>query len=414
MTCPRCSRLPIRSAPRLRLGIARRYVLSAMLLPILWASPARSHDPGAWGGLFRSRDQGATWVSENSGPFTSGVIALAISPTDVDHLLLAADSGLLRSRNGGRNWTVEAPTVVAGPIFGLAFSADGQDALIATGRGIFRGGPGTGWRQVPAPKGATPARAIVRGGAAGCFYLAGSTGLFRSDDQGASWSRIAGGLPREAATALLVLPKPPETLYAIVRGAIWASADGGRSWASRAAGISPGAVDALATDLTHPTRLWAAGGDRLFRSDDGGMSWQGVGRPLPEPNTSVRGIAAGDEAIVIATDRGLYRTIDDGEHWAPVTGNLPAHLEAGLLARDPVDPATLYAGFSLIPYPELWRRAANREGALAQVTLTSVAGGVGLFVAVALVAFFAASARTPLSAGREERVGHADVPRSPD
>ena len=112
-----------------RLGNARHHVLLLALLLALWASPAQSHDPSAWGGLFRSRDNGEMWVSTNRGQFVSGAIALAISPSDANHLLLGAESGLLRSRNGGRDWTIEPPTVAVGPVFALAFSADGQQTL---------------------------------------------------------------------------------------------------------------------------------------------------------------------------------------------------------------------------------------------------------------------------------------------
>src|SRR6516162_11707866 len=116
-----------------------RYPLILTLLLILSASSAHGHDPSAWGGLFRSRDHGATWVSANRGQFLSGALALAISPTDVNHLLLGAESGLLRSRNGGRDWTIEAPSIVLGSVFVLSFAADGQRALISTGQGVFRG-----------------------------------------------------------------------------------------------------------------------------------------------------------------------------------------------------------------------------------------------------------------------------------
>jgi hypothetical protein len=129
--------------------------------------------------------------------------------------------------------------------------------------------------------------------------------------------------------------------------------------------------------------------DRLFRSDDGGASWQRVGRTLPEPNTTVRWIAASEEAIVITTGRGLYRTVGGGKRWSLITDNLPAHLEAGPAVRDPVDPATLYAGFALVPYPELWRRAADREGTLVRVSGSSLAGGVVFLVIVALAALAA-------------------------
>jgi photosystem II stability/assembly factor-like uncharacterized protein len=379
--------LPVFGSARWTLfGSAGHYVLSLTLLLVLWTSPARSHDPSAWGGLFRSRDHGATWVSANRGQVVAGAITLAISPTDVDHLLLGAESGLLRSRNGGRDWTIEAPAVVVGPVFALAFAADGQRALVSTGLGIFGGEAGNNWRQASAPQGATPARAIVHSGEAGRVYLAGWTGLYRSDDWGASWSSAAGALP---ATALSLVHGSPETLYAIIQGGIWASVDGARTWASRGAGIFPTNIDAIAMDLKYATLLWAAGGDRLFRSDDGGASWQRVGRTLPEPNTTVRGIAASEEAIVVTTDRGLYRTVDGGESWTMIVENLPAHLEAGPLVRDPSDSATLYAGFALVPYPELWRRAADREGAFARVSITSLAGG-GIFLVVVALGALAA------------------------
>ena len=363
------------------------HVLPLALLLILSASPVQSHDPSAWGGLFRSRDHGATWVAANRGQFLSGALALAISPTDVNQLLLGAESGLFRSRNGGRDWTIEASSVALGSVFAVAFAADGQRALISTGQGIFRGEADNSWRQMPAPQGAAPARAVVRGGEADRLYLAGWTGLYRSDDWGASWSSAADRLPNDTATALVLVHGSPETLYVVVQGRVWASVDGARSWASRGIGILPTKADAVTSDLRQPGRLWAAGGAQLFRSDDGGASWQRVGRPLPEPNTTVNGIAAGEDAIVVTTDRGLYRSLDGGESWTLTAENLPAHLEAGPLVRDPVDPGTLYAGFSLIPYPELWRRAGDHEGALARVNVSSLVGGVVILVLMVLGAF---------------------------
>jgi photosystem II stability/assembly factor-like uncharacterized protein len=363
-----------------------RYPLAFTLLLLLAASPAQGHDPSAWGGLFRSRDDGATWMSANRGQYLSGALALAISPTDPNHLLLGAESGLFRSRNGGRDWTIEAPSVVRGAVFAAAFSADGRRALVSTGLGIFYGEDANNWRPVPAPQGAAPARAIVSSGKASNFYLAGWTGLYRSDDLG-TWSSAAAGLPNDAATALLIVHGLPESLYATVQGQLWASVDGGRSWLRRGNGISPANADALAEDIRQSARLWAAGADRLFRSDDAGMSWHNVGAPLPEPNTAVHGIAASEEEIVLATDRGIYRSVDGAASWAPIIDNLPAHLEARPLVRDPIDPATLYAGFSLIPYAELWRRAAERESALARVSTTSLAASAVLLILVPLAAF---------------------------
>src|SRR5262249_27059764 len=157
----------------------------------------------------------------------------------VNHLLLGSESGLLHSRNGGRDWTIDAPSVVLGSVFAVAFAADGQQALISTGQGVFRGEGENSWRQVPAPLGAAPARAFRRRGEPGRVYLAGWTGLYVSDDWGASWSRATDNLPQEPATAILVVSGSPEILYAIVQGQIWASVDGARSWMRRGEGISP-------------------------------------------------------------------------------------------------------------------------------------------------------------------------------
>src|SRR5436309_1588238 len=149
---------------------------------------AQAHDPSAWGGLFRSRDSGATWFPANEGRFVSGALALAISPTDGNHLLLATDSGLLRSRNGGRDWEVEAPAVLIGAVFAATFDKDGHRALASTRSGIFRTDDGSAWRKTPAPDGAAPAHALVLGAVAGRVYLAGSRGLAHSENWGESWS----------------------------------------------------------------------------------------------------------------------------------------------------------------------------------------------------------------------------------
>jgi photosystem II stability/assembly factor-like uncharacterized protein len=328
-------------------------------------------------------------MSANRGHYRSGAIALAVSPTDSNHLLLGAESGLFRSRNGGRDWTIEAPSVVLGSVFAVAFAAGGRQAVISTGLGIFRGENENDWRPSLAPEAAAPARTIVSNGESGAFYLAGWTGLYRSHDGGVTWSSITDTFTQEAVTALLTLPGKPESLYAIVQGQFWASMNGGRSWARRGDGTSPVNSNALAEDIRRPGRLWAAATDRLFRSDDGGANWQRVGRPLPEPNTTVHGIAASEEAIVLATDRGLYRSVDGAVSWTPIIDNLPAHVGAGPLVRDPIDPDTLYAGFSLIPYPELWQRAVDRESAFARVSITSFAGSVVLLILMSLGAFAA-------------------------
>jgi photosystem II stability/assembly factor-like uncharacterized protein len=370
-----------------------RITVRAALLTLaltIGASPALAHDSSAWGGLYRSRDAGATWFLANPSRIVVAATALAVSPTDGNHLLLGStDSGLLGSRNGGRDWTAEAPGLL-GNVYAVAFDADGRRVLVSTGTDIIRSDDGSRWRKIVTPSSTAPARAILRGGAVGRVYFAGQKRLVRSDDWGTSWSSAADDLPEGSVTALAVAPGPPETVYAVIDGQIWVRAEGTPPWHGRAEGFPEVTVDALALDLSDAARVWAVGAGHLFRSDDSGKHWRSVGRPLPTPNLTVHAIAATGTSLVLTTDWGLYRSPDGGERWQLVNDNVPPHLEAGPLVRDPVDPATLYAGFAATPYAELWRRATESHTSLWRVSPQRLGTATILLIVLALDAVFGA------------------------
>ena len=361
--------------------------LLLLTLVLLCSARAEAHDPSAWGGLFRSRDRGARWLPLNEGRFIGGALGLAISPVDPHHLLLATDSGLLRSRNGGRDWQAEAPAVLYGSVFAVAFDRDGARALASTAQGLFRTDDGLTWRRTPLSKEALPARAIAAG-RAGCAYVAGANGFWRSDDWGASWTADSDGLPDGPVTAPVIAAGPPAVIWVVAGGRLWRRADGARAWEPSDAGMPEGRVETVAAGAADPARLWAAAANQVYRSDDRGRSWMPAGQPLPEPNTSVRGIvvAAAESAIVLTTHRGLYRSADNGRTWDLQEGMLPVHLEAGPLAPDPTDPATLYAGFALTPYDEMWRMATKGGTMLGRLDAVSLAGGAAFLLVMALAA----------------------------
>jgi photosystem II stability/assembly factor-like uncharacterized protein len=357
----------------------RRLVLVLMLL---LASTGRgmAHDPSAYGGLFRSRDMGVTWLSADVGLFLNAALTVAVDPRDPGHLLMGTDLGLLRSRNGGRSWAPEAQGLVLGGVFAVAFAPDGQTIVCSSPSGVFRFGE-DGWVRARAPQAAAPGRAVAFG-VAGRVYLLGRDGLFVSDDGGQSFSRGAEALPPEAEfTTLTVAPgSAGDVLLAVVDGRLMASEDGGDTWLRRDSGLGRAAIDTAVADPDVPNRVWAASADRIQLSDDLGLSWREVGVPLPEPGMSVRGIAADREAraLVVTTHRGMYRSEDGGQNWALKEGNLPVHIEAGPLVRAPGDPRTLFAVFSLAPYPEVWRTAIEGGNLLARADPVSLAGGLAL------------------------------------
>jgi hypothetical protein len=346
------------------------------LAALLCALPAHAHDPSAWGGTYRSRDLGATWLSADAGLFVGGSLDLAVSPADPNVLLYATDTRLLRSANGGRDWRPEAPAVFSGPTLAAAFLPGGKTALAANAAGVFRSSDGGEWVPAKVPGAAIPVRRIVISATSGHVLLLGARGAYLSRDDGASFVRTGEAvLPDEAPAAALF--NAGDRIFLVAAGDLWSSADG-TTWERGGAGLPQGRVEAIARDAVSARRLWAAGADQVFVSDDAGITWRTRGKPLPEAGTSIRGVAA-DEAgnvILLATHRGALRSQDAGQSWGLVEGGtLPVHLEAGPLVRDPHSAATLYLGFSLMPYPEIWRRAEQGSNLLSQIDPVSLAGG---------------------------------------
>jgi len=362
-------------------------ILVALAFTLSCPRPVEAHDPSAWGGLFRSRDHGARWLPLNEGRFIGGVLALAISPTDSHHLLLATDSGLLRSRNGGRDWLPEAPAVLLGSVFAATFYADGVRSLASTSQGLFRTDDGLTWRRTPLPTEALPARAIATG-AEGRVYVAGANGLWQSDDSGLSWIAPGDGLPDGPVGALLVAAPSKDLLWVVAGGRLWRRTEKAGPWTPSDQGMPEGRVEMVAFGPDGSATLWAIAADQLYRSDDRGQRWSVVGRPLPEADTAVRGISVspGQSAIVLTTHRGLYRSADGGGTWELQEGMLPIHLEASPLVRDPSDPATLYAGFAVTPYDELWRRATQGTTMLGRLDAMSLAGSAAFLAVIGIVA----------------------------
>ena len=353
--------------------------LVAALLSLL--SPlAAAHDPSAYGGVFRSRNFGKTWFPVDAGQFIGAATCLAVAPADSNHILYGTDSRLLRSRNGGRDWTPESANQLRGPIHAVAFDSSGKSAIVSTSVGIFHSQDGAHWLPAATPVNASPARVIAA--AARRIYLASSSGIFFSEDQGQTWSAGGPSLPQGKLTALVVSGGGAERLFSLIGGNVFHSSDGAKTWEPRSAGLPAAKVEALALDEDSVTRLWAAAANRMFKSEDAGLTWEAYGQPLGAQDISVRAIAVrnGMETLLLTTHRGVLRSDDGARTWTSMEGNLPVHLEAGPLVGDPLDRATLYAGFALLPYLELWRRAEEGGSLLTRIDPWSLAGGAAFLI----------------------------------
>ncbi len=136
-----------------------------------------------------------------------------------------------------------------------------------------------------------------------------ASGVFRSDDAGATWVHAsgpngAGGLPRLAGTtntgfsvlSLAIHPSDGNILWASVvdsdinptSGSIYKTTNGGATWTETAVGIASKIdIRDLLVDPLAPNIVYAAGAGTItnpgavYRSDDGGASWRSISVGLP-------------------------------------------------------------------------------------------------------------------------------------
>ncbi len=135
------------------------------------------------------------------------------------------------------------------------------------------------------------------------------TGVFRSDDRGATWTAVNNGLPRKTGLApfvnvvaealtLIMHPTNHDILWVSMADLqapreersppIFKTIDGGLNWAAASVGIPQGTdIRAMAVDPGDGDILYAAGAGTVadpgsvYRSDDGGNTWRSISIGLP-------------------------------------------------------------------------------------------------------------------------------------
>ncbi len=154
-------------------------------------------------------------------------------------------------------------------------------------------------------------------------------------------------------TALLVDPRDANVVYAAAaQGGVWKTTDGGAHWTPLTESLSSLASGALAFDPANPDVVYYGTGeqhfcgdcyygDGLFKSTDAGASWTKLAAKGNVGSYIARvAIPPGSrDTILVASERGLVRSVDGGLGWTvTLSGNWCTDV-----AVDPVTPANVYA-----------------------------------------------------------------------
>lgn len=290
---------------------------------------------GGDGGVYRSPDRGATWVSCNNG----------LEITEFEYI--AHDLGTSRlvlggtQDNGTNLWTGANRWEHVGDADGgdcgvnrttpttMIHSRQNGTILRSTTGGALGSwgfitpprpaGEGPGLFYVPIECSATNGDTLAVGGLA----------LYVSRDNGTSWRRLDYGTAGTASATYV--PDADTVIVGLTDGRVLRSRWTAGAWTALAA-LTTARAGAAVSDL-HATaggggRLWLTssrlGGGRVWRSDDGGTTWtdQTAGLPSVAMNAVIVDPANANR-IWVAGDLGVYQSRDSGATWTDFASGLP-------------------------------------------------------------------------------------------
>ncbi|MBI1353380.1 MAG: hypothetical protein GC160_03460 [Acidobacteria bacterium] len=259
------------------------------------------------GEIYVSADGGVTWQASSTGLIDRSFGRPIIHPTDPQTIYLEQARGLARSDDGGATWT---------------------ESGVPTSSQASYGPPWFRPRAI-----ALDPHDVDR------VYNGGTDGLYRSDDGGASWTKLP--LEPGFVSDLVLDPDSPDTLYALTPNGVFKSADAGQTWTLKT--TAAGTRGALALDPSAPQTVYFAEsrpGGQVQRSTDGGETWTSIRNGLPE-NLVVSSLAVdprSSQTLYLASDYlGVFRSEDAGASWQARGADTYAN-SAG--ARIVVDPFT--------------------------------------------------------------------------
>ncbi len=311
---------------------------------------------------YRTLDGGATWKGVNSRQLADGSwvsrgldvttnYGVQFDPFDARHIFMDnTDMGLFQSTNGGRSWrsTSEGvPDNWRNTTYWLAFDP--------TQRGLIWGAF-SGPHDLPHPK-------MWRG--RGVRHFTG--GVAVSTDGGNHWQPSSNGIPSDSITHILLDPASPagnRTLYACAFGrGVYKSSDNGKSWTQKNEGIAgeeplawritasqDGSLYLVVSRRNEGFNHSPSGAGALYRSTDKAEHWQRIDLPAgvtgptglevdPRDPQRIYLTAWGQMGITSDENGGVFASDNGGGTWKPIFTQLQHVYD---LTIDTHHPDTLY------------------------------------------------------------------------
>jgi photosystem II stability/assembly factor-like uncharacterized protein len=268
-------------------------------------------------GSYRSSNSAGAWSALSTG-LRQGR-ALAVKPTDPTVMVAGFGAGgIYRSSDTGGNWIAtidDAATKLF--VTALLYDTSGSTVFAASGSGVFRSvDDGATWTDISAGLANTDVRCLALG--PGSTLHAGTAqGIFVWD--GATWTGYGAGQPTNADLTSLAFKG--SSLFAGTNGGGVFRSDGGGPWSQVISGLSNTVVSSLAVDASNVYLGTAAG---VYRSADNGNSWNAVNSGITNLAIKSLAVSTGTAAFITAGTNGggVFFSTNGGDVWAPMNNGL--------------------------------------------------------------------------------------------
>lgn len=283
------------------------------------------------GGVSRSTNTGATWATINGGMNISEPYFLGLSASNPNSIVAGLqDNGTILWN--GTTWTLikggdgmecfidwNNNNVIVGSYVNGAHAKSTNGG--ATFNNIVSGLTGTGnWI---APITQDPTNSSV-------FY-AGRQDVFKSTNQGNSWSQIGALGGTGDVMVINACPSNSNVIYAARATSLYKTTNGGTTWSSITSGLPVGSarITDLDIDNTNANNVYVtfsgyAAGNKVFYSNNGGITWTNYSTGLPNiPANCIVYKKNSPGAIYVGTDVGVYYRELSMSSFIPYYAGLP-------------------------------------------------------------------------------------------
>jgi photosystem II stability/assembly factor-like uncharacterized protein len=290
---------------------------------------------------------------------SESIVSIALHPKSPDILYVATNDAVYKSRDGGGTWE-KFPSFSARRVTTLAIDPLLPATIYAgtMGDAVYKS-PDGGQHWLPHNVGLKEHVSFINQfvfhpAASEQIYAATTVGAFFTKDAGREWVERMNGMKEvHIVTSIAINPTEPAVLYGGTTGGMYRSDDAAATWKKINNGLIPETelmaamalgVNAIEIDRTKPKIVYAGTTKGLFRTIDKGEHWERIGQSVTDPFVSSIVLHPTDSSLLyLGGPAGVWKSPDSGKTWQPMNQGL-ATLNIRALAMAPTNAQTLYAG----------------------------------------------------------------------